>query len=315
MRKIFTLIIFSSVASLALSQAPTATFEVSDNAVCAGECITIENTSTNTATSWVWNFGTGATPSSYSGPEPGPVCFPVAGTYNITLTASNTFGTVSTSQSVTVTPLPVVNATLSDTLDGEFVEIIPDTGMDFPDTTIYMFQEAYLWAEGLPAGGTMAWFPSGVADDSIIVNNGDSLTVTPFYDTYYVVSYSINGCTAYDTVFVNVLFEDTLFIVTLPNSFSPNGDGENDSFKLLTNVDEENNFANGFKEGGAIAEVDFRIFDRYGHMVFRTTDPHEGWDGTCNGKPVNPATYTYILNYRRIDNRSGELKGNVTLFR
>jgi gliding motility-associated-like protein len=103
--------------------------------------------------------------------------------------------------------------------------------------------------------------------------------------------------------------------VTLPNSFSPNGDGENDFFRVISNVDEDNNFTNGFKEGGAVVEVDFRIFDRYGHLVFRTTNPKEGWDGTCKGKPVNPATYTYILSYRRIDGRSDELKGNVTLFR
>jgi gliding motility-associated-like protein len=50
-------------------------------------------------------------------------------------------------------------------------------------------------------------------------------------------------------------------------------------------------------------------------MVFRTTDPHEGWDGTYKGKKVNPATYTYYVSYRRIDGRSDEMKGNVTLIR
>jgi gliding motility-associated-like protein len=286
------------------AQAPTATFQVSDNSICAEECITIENTSQNSATSWVWSFGTGATPSSYSGPEPGPVCFPTAGSYTITLTASNTFGTVSTSQNITVTGLPAVSATLSDTTNGNYVEI--------PDTLINMYEEAYLWAEGTPVGGELMWFPSGVTSDGFIVNNGDSVVVNPFYDTYYVVSYSINGCTAYDTVLVNVNYQE---VVQVPNSFSPNEDGVNDFLKVLTNVDADNNYSNGFIEGGAIAEIDFRVYNRYGLLVFRTSDPHEGWDGTFKGKPENPATFVYTVDYRLVNGRSSSLKGNVTLFR
>jgi gliding motility-associated-like protein len=290
--------------SNSIAQAPTATFGVSENSVCAGECIEIENTSQNAATSWVWSFGAGATPSSYSGPDPGPVCFPVAGTYTITLTASNVFGTVSTSQTITVTALPSVSATLSDTTNGVYVEI--------PDTLINMYQEAYLWAEGVPVGGELIWYPSGVSADGFTVNNGDSVIVNPFYDTYYVVSYSINGCTAYDTVLVNVNYQE---IVQVPNSFSPNGDGVNDFLKVLTNVDADNNYTNGFVEGGAIAEIDFRIYNRYGILVFKTSDPHEGWDGTFKGKPENPATFVYTIDYRLINGRSSNLKGNVTLFR
>jgi gliding motility-associated-like protein len=301
---VLVLIVLSVTFSNSIAQAPTATFGVSENSVCAGECIEIENTSQNAATSWVWSFGAGATPSSYSGPDPGPVCFPVAGTYTITLTASNVFGTVSTSQTITVTALPSVSATLSDTTNGVYVEI--------PDTLINMYQEAYLWAEGVPVGGELIWYPSGVSADGFTVNNGDSVIVNPFYDTYYVVSYSINGCTAYDTVFVNVNYQE---IVQVPNSFSPNGDGVNDFLKVLTNVDADNNYTNGFVEGGAIAEIDFRIYNRYGILVFKTSDPHEGWDGTFKGKPENPATFVYTIDYRLINGRSSNLKGNVTLFR
>lgn len=301
---VLVLIVLSAVFSNSIAQAPTATFGVSENSVCAGECIEIENTSQNAATSWVWSFGAGATPSSYSGPDPGPVCFPVAGTYTITLTASNTFGTVSTSQTITVTALPSVSATLSDTTNGVYVEI--------PDTLINMYQEAYLWAEGVPVGGELIWYPSGVSADGFTVNNGDSVVVNPFYDTYYVVSYSINGCSAYDTVLVNVNYQE---VVQVPNSFSPNGDGVNDFLKVLTNVDADNNYTNGFVEGGAIAEIDFRVYNRYGILVFKTSDPHEGWDGTFKGKPENPATFVYTIDYRLINGRSSNLKGNVTLFR
>ena len=122
---------------------------------------------------------------------------------------------------------------------------------------------------------------------------------------------------------VSVWFQDTLTTdsvavginIALPNSFSPNGDNVNDFFRVLTNVDADQNFNNGFYEGGAIVEVDFRIYDRYGQMIFRTTDHHEGWDGTYKGKNVNTATYYYMLEYRLIDGVSKLIEGDVTLFR
>ena len=306
--KFYHLVILSLFVNLSFSQSsvPTANFGVSSNDVCLGECIDIINTSSSNSQSWVWDFGAGATPSSYQGQNPGPVCFPIAGTYTISLTVQNTFGSNTATQTINVTDIPSVVATVSDTTGGVFVEI--------PDTTIHMFEDAYLWAEGTPPGGTMIWYPSGIEQDQISVANGDSLTVSPYYNTYYVVSYSVNGCYSYDTVLVNVIFNDSVKIA-VPNSFSPNGDGINDYFKILSNVDEDNNFDNGFKEGGAIAEIDFRIYNQYGILVFRTNDPHEGWDGTFKGKDENPATFFYLIEYRLINGISSSIHGDVTLYR
>jgi len=295
-----------SCCVFAFSQAPTANFSISSAQICQGECITVTNNSTGNPINFEWTFQNG-TPETYNGANPGPICFNTAGTFTITLNVSNTFGSNQTAQTIDVGATPSVTATLSDTLGGVYVEI--------PDTTIFMYQEAYLYATGTPPGGYMIWYPSGVMEDSLSPLPNDSLVVNPFYDTYYVASYTTpEGCTSYDTVFVAVVFMDSVQ-VALPNSFSPNEDGENDVFRVLTNVDADQNFNNGFYEGGAVVEVDFRIYDRYGQMVFRTTDPHEGWDGNYKGKAVNPATYYYILEYRLINGVSELLKGNVTLFR
>lgn len=313
--KAFTLFFASCFAWLTYAQAPSANFTISDpdDIICQGDCIYVVNNSTGDDLTYLWTFQNG-TPATFVGQNPGPICFNTAGTtgpFSITLTATNAQGAVSTiTNFITVLPMPTVSSTLSDTLNGAYVVI--------PDTTIDMFQEAYLYAEGAPFGGNLTWYPSGVSADSIpgctACIAGDSLTVTPFYTTYYVVQYGLNGCFAYDTVLVNVNFANQVKI-ELPNSFSPNGDDENDFFRVLTNVDADGNFANGFEEGGALAEIDLRVFNRYGQQVFRTTDVNEGWDGTYKGKPMNPATYTYILNFRTIDGRSGSRKGNVTLFR
>lgn len=303
------------MAKLSYAQAPSANFTISDpdNILCQGDCIFVVNNSTGDGLTYVWSFQN-ANPATFIGQNPGPICFNTASTtgpFAITLTATNAQGAVSTiSQFVTVLPLPTVTSTISDTLNGAYVVIA--------DTTIDMFQEAYLFATGTPPGGNLYWYPSGVIEDSILgcapCIDGDSLTVTPFYTTSYVIQYGLNGCFAYDTVLVTVNFAN-LVKIELPNSFSPNDDGENDFFRVLTNVDADANFSNGFEEGGALAQIDLRVFNRYGQQVFRTTDVKEGWDGTYKGKAMNPATYTYILNFRTIDGRSGSRKGNVTLFR
>ncbi|MFZ9612180.1 MAG: gliding motility-associated C-terminal domain-containing protein [Crocinitomicaceae bacterium] len=301
------------------AQAPSANFTISDAdlILCEGDCIYVTNNSTGGDLTYLWSFQ-GATPATFVGQNPGPICFPVTSgstPYAITLVVTNPQNVTSTlTQFVTVNETPTMNLTLSDTTGGAYVEI--------NDTTINMYQNAYLFAEGTPAGGNLYWYPSGVVSDSILGCSpciaGDSLTVNPFYTTNYVATYTLNGCSVSDTVLVTVNFA-TQVLIELPNSFSPNEDGENDYFRVLTNVDKDQNFTNnannGFVEGGAIAEIDLRVYNRYGQMVFRTTNPHEGWDGTFNGKPLNPATYTYIMNFRTIDGRSGDRSGNVTLFR
>ncbi|MBU3658858.1 MAG: T9SS type B sorting domain-containing protein [Flavobacteriales bacterium] len=316
------------------SQTPTANFTVSDDLLCAGDCISITNNSSSNTLAYEWTF-TGALPSTYSGQNPGLVCFNNAGTFTISLTVTNTFGSNTATQTITVGQIPSILVTLSDTTS-QFTIPNPATPptpptiitydndslefVEIADTTVDMFQEVYLYAEGFPAGGTLMWYVSCVEADSISgcygCAGGDSLTATPFAPTCYCVSYTTaNGCSVTDSICVNVRFRDNVKVV-LPNTFTPNEDGENDVFRILTNVDIDNDFNNGFtKEGGAIAEIDMRIYDRYGKMVYRTTDPHEGWDGTYKGKKVNPATYTYYVSYRRIDGRSDELKGNVTLIR
>ena len=289
-------------------QQPVANFSISSDSICQGECITVINNSSGNPTLYSWIL-TGANPPSYQGENPGEICFNSSGSFSISLTASNSFGSSTTTpQIVVVTSIPSVGATIIDTLNGSF-PIIPivEGGPEIPDTTIDMYQSAYLLAVGLPSGGSLFWAPSGTI-------NGDTCIVNPFYTTYYVASYTLNGCTATDTVLVNVnyVYEN---LITVPNSFSPNGDNKNDLLRVLTNIDSDDNFTNGFEEGGAIAEMDFKIYNHAGQLVFRTTDPHEGWDGKFKGEPENPASYVYILDYRLINGISASLNGNVTLFR
>ena len=62
-----------------------------------------------------------------------------------------------------------------------------------------------------------------------------------------------------------------------------------------------------------IESMVFTIYNRYGQKVFETTDKEEGWDGTHNGKELNPGVFTYYVEATFIDGSRGQLKGNVTL--
>jgi len=89
---------------------PVADFSVSDSTICEGTCVTFTDLSTNLPTSWNWTFP-GGMPATSIQQNP-VVCYNVAGTYNVTLIATNGNGsdTITKTLFVTVNSLPTVNA-------------------------------------------------------------------------------------------------------------------------------------------------------------------------------------------------------------
>ena len=86
----------------------------------------------------------------------------------------------------------------------------------------------------------------------------------------------------------------------MPTIFSPNEDLNNDELCLF---------------GSCITELSLKIYDRWGELVFETTDQSECWDGTFKGKPMNAASYVYVLELTLQDGTTVSEKGNVTLVR
>lgn len=66
----------------------------------------------------------------------------------------------------------------------------------------------------------------------------------------------------------------------VPNVFTPNGDGANDEFRVLYE---------------SIREYHIWIYDRWGHLVYKSDDPAKGWDGTVNGRPCSMGAYYYVI--------------------
>jgi gliding motility-associated-like protein len=107
------------------------------------------------------------------------------------------------------------------------------------------------------------------------------------------------GC--YDTASLQITKLQSCFI-TVPNAFTPNGDGKNDFLYPL----------NAFMA----TDLEFRVYNRYGQLVFMTRDWTHKWDGTIGGKLQPTGTYVWTLHYS--DGPSGKsffLKGTSVLIR
>lgn len=97
--------------------------------------------------------------------------------------------------------------------------------------------------------------------------------------------------------FVNLRFEPQ---IQFPNAFSPNGDGLNDVF---------------IYESKFIEEVDFRVFSRWGELLFQTDVPGVGWDGNIRGRPAPTGTYIFSATWVDEVGRQFFRKGEITLIR
>lgn len=91
------------------------------------------------------------------------------------------------------------------------------------------------------------------------------------------------------------------YSVDMPNSFTPNGDGNNDVV-----------YVRGW---GIKRLVEFRIINRWGNEVFFTDNLSEGWDGTYNGKLQNIDTYAYIVRVETWEGNFISKKGTITLLK
>jgi gliding motility-associated-like protein len=161
------------------------------------------------------------------------------------------------------------------------------------DTTIFLGDNIQLNATGAPF---YYWNPT----DYLTYSQSGNPQATPLEDiTYTVTGVSLlQGCPQIDSFRVKVVPQQ----VFVPNAFSPNGDGNNDVFKVGT----IRNMVN-------IPE--FRVFNRWGQEMFYTTDVTKGWDGNYKGVKQDSGVYHYIIRVAYANGKTQFLKGDVTLIR
>ncbi|HMH34749.1 MAG TPA: PKD domain-containing protein, partial [Puia sp.] len=89
-------------------------------------------------------------------------------------------------------------------------------------------------------------------------------------------------------------------LLDVPNAFTPGRFGQNAIVKV---------------EGFGIASMIFRIYNRFGQMVFESNNPSEGWDGNFKGNPQPMGVYAYTLEATYFDGKKTTRKGDITLIR
>jgi gliding motility-associated-like protein len=204
--------------------------------------------------------------------------FTAVGTYSVTLVVTNPGscnGADTFIQVIKIITAPIANFT--------FVPITAEPNIPTTFTNLSVNAVRYNWDFG---DGT----------NSNIVNPVHQFSRT---GTYHVclTAYNSSNC---PSVACREVPADVTPIIGLPTGFSPNGDGENDIL---------------YVRGAAIQTLDLKIYNRWGQMVFQTTDKAKGWDGTFNGQPCPVEAYGYVLTVSFIDASSKTLKGNITLLR
>ncbi|MCA0429923.1 MAG: gliding motility-associated C-terminal domain-containing protein [Bacteroidetes bacterium] len=174
--------------------------------------------------------------------------------------------------SLAVNPLPKVNA-------GE-------------DVTFNVDDQIFLNATGT---GTMTW----ISGEEIVCKDCPTTQLTAKRSGCYVVQ-TVNefGCKSQDEVCVTITYDYGIYI---PNTFTPNGDGKNDEFKV---------FAYSVQP-----DVKMEIFDRWGEKLFSSEDINKGWDGKYKGNDCKADTYIYKVSYKGIDNKVVNKTGHVSILR
>jgi gliding motility-associated-like protein len=185
-------------------------------------------------------------------------------------------------------------------VDTSFVHVkvnsLPSVGI-MKDTIVGYNEPFELWATG---GESYEWFPGRGLD----FTRGAHVTARLKQEqTYHVEVTNKYGCT--DTRSVHIDIQNKIFV---PELFTPNGDGRNDTFKIY---------------GFGIKRLQLKIFTMEGELVYKTNNVEEamsdGWDGTYKGKPLEAGKYIWILKGEKNNGDpirfKGKNKGTVILIR
>lgn len=115
---------------------------------------------------------------------------------------------------------------------------------------------------------------------------------------YLVQVMTVNGC------MTSIIFRYDIIDFRLPNAFSPNGDGVNDYFNIIAENLEDSPFE----------ITEFKIFSRWGSLVYDNETPILGWDGTDGSNPFPTDSYRYIIKVRTGETIL-EKQGEINLIR
>src|SRR6185295_5123279 len=169
----------------------------------------------------------------------------------------------------------------------------PKPGITYP--LQYAVLDLPLELEARNFGDTVLWNPP------TWLNTPTSYT--PIFDglsdqLYTIEIKTVSGCVTVDTQFVKTVRQVEILV---PTAFTPNNDGLNDILRPTLMGVKELRF--------------FRIFNRWGQMIFDTKTEHTGWDGTVKGSPMPSQVVVWMMEGVGVDNTIYRRKGTSVLVR
>jgi gliding motility-associated-like protein len=191
---------------------------------------------------------------------------------------------------VTVTDVLGCPKAVTDTVQ---INVVPPVPAFAGNDTIAMLNQPFqLNASG---GVNYVWTPVNGLDNPNIYNP----TTTINRDiTYTVTVYTPEGCSGKDDIRIRFIVGPDIYV---PTGFSPNGDGQNDIFRPLP--------------VGIVQMEFFRVYDRWGKLMYSTTEYLQGWNGYFNGSPAAVGTYVWVVQGKNVNDETVLRKGTVTLVR
>jgi gliding motility-associated-like protein len=261
--------------TLQLVQKPTANFTY--DKYCAGFPTQFNNQS-NTANSNVvtYNWSFGTGQGTSTLQNPS-YTFPTASVYSVSLVVT-----------------PIACPSLAASITKPVTTVAAPANLRY--TSLNSVENRDLQLEARVFGGaSYSWSPSSGLSNALIAN--------PVYNYNAEVDYVITittgiGCIIKDTQLVRIFKEKEIYV---PKGFSPNGDGNNDKiFPRLVGVRTLNYF---------------KVYNRWGQLLYQTSNVNEGWDGTFRGTKQPMETYVWIAEGIDIDNNSIKRTGTFLLLR
>lgn len=124
---------------------------------------------------------------------------------------------------------------------------------------------------------------------------------SPTYNGDYSVIVTENTCIDTSHCYmIDDLIDNYSYDIGVPQAFSPNGDGNNDIL---------------YVKGDGINTLTFKVYNRYGQLVFSSNSQTIGWNGNFKGKEENPGVFVWVLECEFVDGIKANRKGNITLLR
>jgi len=261
--------------NLSVAESVKAQFETPPNG-CVPYTAVFDNTSLG-GQEFRWDFGDGTTSTEMS-PEH---LYDAVGTYQVKLVVvdSNTCNIAdSTIASVSVHPVPTAAFTSAP------VPALQNTPATFFNLSTGGVQYKWLFGDG----------------DSTIRNTMDTVmhqyNATGTYEAC-LITYNEFGCT--DTA-CNPVQALIVPLLDVPNAFTPGRGGQNSVIRV---------------EGFGIGRMSWKIYNRWGQVVFETNNRKMGWDGTYKGQPQPMDVYAYTLDVEFTDGTKVRKTGDITLIR